>query len=379
MQFRDIIGQDEVKQRLLQSVKDNRISHAQLFCGPEGSGSLPLALAYAQYISCTGKTANDSCGTCSSCNKFSKLAHPDLHLTFPVILSKDVRTSDNLMKEFREAFLQSPYLSLFDWISFLEGENKQGVIGVEESAAILRKLSLTTYETEFKTVVIWMPEKMNTAAANKLLKILEEPPDKTLFVLVTGNEDQLLRTIVSRTQLIKVPKIADQDLREALMRRHGMDEKNAKRIAYLSEGSYRAALGNLSQHDASEWNNHQEFAGWMRSCFRSDMREVLNWTETVARIGRERQKDFVSYALSMFRECLMMNFGSAALVRLSGDEMEFVKKFAPYITGTNASVLIEQFNRAIGHIERNANPKILFIHLSLHCMELLRKPLPVKN
>ena len=378
MLFREIIGQSEIKSRLSRSVKSGRISHAQLFFGAEGSGALALAVAYSQYISCRNKTENDSCGECPSCVKFAKLAHPDLHVVFPIILSKDNRTSANLMSEFRETFLGNPYLSLFDWLSFNDGENKQGVINVEEGADILRKLSLTTYETEFKTVIIWMPEKMNVAAANKLLKILEEPPDKTLFLLVTENEDQLLRTIVSRTQLIKIQKISDSNLKEALINKHSLSDADASRITYLADGNYCEALKLISQEER-EWNNLAEFQSWMRICFKKEVKEIMNWDDLVSKIGRERHKNFLKYGLSIFREALVLNYANENLVRADTEQLDWLKKFSPFVNGENCEQLIEEFNHAIGNIERNANPKILFLDLSLRCMELLKKPSVVIN
>ena len=217
MQFDDIIGQEKVKERLINSVKEGRISHAQLFASEPGCGGLPLAVAYAQYINCQNRSDNDSCGQCASCIKFNKLIHPDLHLVYPLALSADVKKSDDKAKEWRTAFLENPYLTLNSWFELLDAENKQAMIGVNESDDILRKLNLTTYEAEYKIMIIWRAEKMNAAAANKLLKILEEPPQKTLFLLVCENEEQLLPTITSRTQLIGIPKIADKDLIAALM------------------------------------------------------------------------------------------------------------------------------------------------------------------
>ncbi len=283
------------------------------------------------------------------------------------------------MGDFREAFLENPYMNLFEWLQFMGAENKQGLISVHESANILRKLSLTTYESEFKTVIIWMPEKMNIAAANKLLKILEEPTDKTLFLLVTESEGQLLRTIVSRTQLIKIKKITDADLKQALIERHSLPEQEASKISYLAEGNYNEALKFLSSDTEEKWNNYTQFVNWMRLCFKKDFKEIVKWVDEVSKTGRERQKFFLGFGLRVFRECLQLNYGNDTLVRVEGEELEWTKKFSPFVNGENCEELIEEFNKGIAHIERNANPKILFLDLSLSCMELLKKTFEVPN
>lgn len=369
MLFKDIIGQETIKDRLIQSVKDNRISHAQLFLGPEGSGNLAIAIAYAQYISCIKKQENDSCGTCPSCIKYNKLAHPDLHFVFPVVGSKEV--SSHFLSEWREAVLENPYLNLFQWYQFLDVENKQGIIGVEESADILHKLSLTSYESGFKIMIVWMPEKMHTSASNKLLKILEEPPDKTLFILVAENEDLLLKTIVSRTQLIKIKKIPDAEIKKALAEKYQLTEQEAPRMAYLADGSFNHAMA-LTKEVEEEDFNFKTFRDWMRLCFKNDVPAIITWGNEISTIGRERQKNFLAYALNVLRECLMLNYADPSLVRIEGEEIDFVKKFAPYIHAGNCEQMIQIFEKAIAHIERNAYPKILFLDLSLKCMELLR-------
>ena len=375
MLFKEIIGQQAVKERLVRSHKEGRISHAQLFLGPQGSGNLPMALAYAQFISCTNKAEDDSCGTCSSCVKYNKLVHPDLHFVYPVALSKDVKTSTDVAAEWREAFLDNPYITLFGWFEQLAAENKQAVIGVEESGEILRKLSLTTYESEYKIMIIWQAEKMNPAAANKLLKILEEPPDKTLFLLVCENEDQLLRTIVSRTQLIKINKISDADLIEALVSQHGQTPDAAEKIAHLADGSYAEALLLVSENE-NAGQNLVSFQKLMRASLKFDPKAVISWIDEVNAGGRERQKNFLNYALHIMRESAMMNYGDESLIKLSADEQEFVKKFSPFIHGANIERFIEELNKAHFHMERNASAKILFMDLAFKFNELLNVPKP---
>jgi DNA polymerase III subunit delta' len=373
MFFRNIIGQQDVIQRLLQTVANNRISHAQLFFGPQGSGALALAFSYARYIHCTARTATEACGQCSSCVKYDKLVHPDLHFVHPIALSKDVRVSTDVITEWREAILADPYLTLEGWLNRLEAENKQAVIGTEESGEILRKLSLTTYEGEYKIMIIWLPEKMNASAANKLLKILEEPPDKTLFLLVTENEDQLLRTIVSRTQLMKVRRIADDELRRALMLRHEMSEGDAAKMAYQADGNYAAAL-RLLERDEQAAFNLATFQSWMRASLKFDAAKVMAVVDELATIGRERQKHFLAYALDIVRDSLLMNYGDPSLVRLSGEEEAFVKKFAPFIHAANGERFIEELNKAYRDIERNGSPKIVLMDMSFRMNELLNVP-----
>lgn len=370
MFFRDVIGQLALKERLINSVRDNRISHAQLFFGPDGSGTLPLAFAYVRYVHCTNRQESDSCGACPSCQKYDKLVHPDLHIVYPIALSKDLRVSATVIKEFRESFLADPYLTLDDWFAKIEAENKQPVIGTEESADILKKLSLTTFEAEFKIMIIWMAEKMNTTAANKLLKILEEPPDKTLFLLVTEAEDQLLRTIVSRTQLVKLSRLSDDDVHAALKVRFSLSDTDASRVTFQADGSFAAATRLISQDEQAVFNL-QVFQKWMRACLKFNMEGVLESVDDFAGAGRERQKQFLSYALEMIRESLLVNYADASLVRIAGDEKNFVTKFSPFVHAANAYRFMNEINTALQHIERNGSAKIIFMDLSFKANELL--------
>jgi DNA polymerase-3 subunit delta' len=376
MLFKEIIGQQAVKERLQRSVMEKRISHAQLFLGPQGSGSLALAVAYAQYISCANKQHEDSCGQCSSCIKYNKLIHPDLHFVYPIALSKDVKISSDKLKEWRETFLENPYITLFNWFEKLDAENKQAVISKDESEEILRKLSLTSYEAEYKIMIIWQPEKMNPAAANKLLKILEEPPEKTLFLLVCEADDQLLRTIVSRTQLIKINKISDNDLINALINLHELSPDLAEKTAALADGSYAEALSLISENENAA-QNLVSFQKLMRASLKFDPKAVMIWIDEVSAAGRERQKNFLNYALHIMRESLILNYGDASLVKLGQDEQEFVKKFSPFIHKNNIDAFVSELNKAHFHMERNANVKILFMDLAFKFNELLNLPKPV--
>jgi DNA polymerase-3 subunit delta' len=381
MLFKDIIGQEEVKKRLIHSVQENRVSHAQLFLGAEGSGALPLAMAYAQYILCKTRRGGEACGICSSCTKSNKLVHPDIHFVYPVALKKgEVEKSTDVAAEWREAILENPYLNLSDWFSHLNAENKQPIIGVEESGEILRKLSLTTYEGEFKVMIIWMPEKMNIAAANKLLKILEEPPDKTLFILVSENEEALLRTIYSRTQLIKVNRISDEEIKKALIEKNQLAPTDAARIAYLADGNYNAAL-KLTGENIEENLHLNKFREWIRMCFKVDVVGLISWVEEIAnsKVGRENQKVFLLYGLNILRECLVEMYGDKKLLRVDGEELDFVKKLSTLIDGNICKQLSDELNEAIIHIERNGSAKLIFTDLSLKCMRIVKKQKEVQQ
>jgi DNA polymerase-3 subunit delta' len=373
MLFGQIPGQTEIKQHLISTVQSGRISHARLFFGTEGVGALPLAVAYAQYINCENKQPADSCGHCASCLKFEKLAHPDLHFVVPVATTKKVTTkptTDDFITEWREAFIANPFLSLDDWLNKLDIENKQVAINVEESQNIIKKLSLRAYESEYKIMVVWMIEKMNAAASNKLLKILEEPPDKTLFILVCENSDSILPTIISRTQLLKIKPIEGGEMAQYLEFLHNIPAPQAKNIAFLAGGSYREAQRLLNQETDS---NFPVFRQWMRDCYGNKVQNLYNWVEGFAKEGREAQKSFLIYALGVIRECIMFNHLGEDKVKLTGEELTFVKQFGPFVTNTNGPRIIAELNRACEHIERNANPKVLFLDISLTVSDLLKQ------
>ncbi len=379
MKFSEVIGQKAVKQQLLRSVKEQRISHAQLFTGPSGVGKLALAIAYAQYIACKDKQGDDSCGACPSCVKFNKLAHPDFHFTVPLASTKKITKaeqliSSNFMTEWREFVLDNPYAGLNDWFAKIGIENKQGNINVHESADILKKLSLKPYEGEYRLLIVWMPEKMNPQCANKLLKIIEEPPQKTVFLLVTEDPEDLLPTILSRVQMVKVPKITDEDMAAGLQARFELDDKQLRHIITLSEGSYYTAL-KMSGHDESAEVHTDKFVEWMRNCYAMKVSELLEFSEEMAKSGRERQKVFLNHAISLLRKALLLNFDVDDLVKIADDsEEEFLTKFAPFVHGSNTPDLIAEFDKAVYHIERNAYAKITFMDLSLKIHDLLRVP-----
>ena len=298
MLFKDIIGQEEVKKRLIKTVEENRISHAQLFLAPEGTGGLPLAIAYAQYLSCENRGGNDSCGTCPSCTKYSKLIHPDLHFILPVASTPKVQKplTDKFLEEWRAAFLENPYLNPAEWYKAIGLENKQGFINVEESNEIIRKLSFKSFESEYKVVIIWLPEKMNKPAANKLLKIIEEPPSKTLFLMVAENLTNILPTIYSRVQMIRIPKPEEKEILLALQQKYDFEEVIIKDAAHLADGNYLRALNFLERAEENELH-FERFRALMRLCWTNDIQGILSWVEEIVRTGRESQKQFILYLM----------------------------------------------------------------------------------
>jgi DNA polymerase-3 subunit delta' len=373
MLFKSIIGQAHVKARLIQSVQENRVSHAQLFLGPEGSGNLALAIAYAQYLSCEKKQDDDSCGTCSSCIKYSKLVHPDLHFSYPVANTKEISSkakSIDFIKNWRAAVLEMPYLNLNEWYEYIGIENKQALISVEDATEIIRKLNFKSFESEYKVMIIWMPEKLRTEAANTLLKILEEPPAKTLFILVAENHDQLIKTILSRTQIVKIPRLSDADLVQYLSAHFDNSSNDIKRIVHLCNGNCNEALHMVQKEQSN--NLFELFQQWMRLCYKRDHRGLLLWGEGMSKTGREKQKSFLSYSLHIIRECLVLNYAAAELVFMDGEDLSFAHKFKAFIHFNNGQELSDKLNEAHFHIERNANPKILFMDLSLGISSLLQ-------
>ncbi len=373
MQFSDIAGQHEIKRRLIQTVLENRISHARLFLGPEGSGSLPLALAYAQYISCEDRSEEDSCGVCSSCRKYSRLIHPDLHFSYPFFAKHKDDTALSFIEEWREAFLANPYLGLDEWRDQLDAENKQANINIAECHQIIKKLSLKPFESEYKVLLMWLPEYLDKEG-NTLLKIIEEPPQKTLFLLVAQSQDQILNTILSRTQLIKIPRLKDGEVKEFLLGKLHLQEDHAARIAYLSEGNIQTAI-KLSKEESN--NNFGLFTGWLRMCFGNRGMQVVDFAETASRLGRENQKNFLRYGTKLMREVMMILAGSDNLVHLPQNEKEFVGNFGRTVDLASAEAIVNELEKAHYHIERNANAKILFLDVSLQFIKILKfKTLP---
>lgn len=361
MQFSEVVGHDKIKAELIQGVKNEKVSHSQLFLSPEGAGGLPLALAYITYINCENKTDNDSCGQCSSCQKMKKLIHPDVHFSFPVITTgkKDPPVSDVYIKEFREAVIDNPYLNYFDWLQQLDAGNKQGNITVKECREIIKKVTYKAFEGGAKAVIMWMPEKLGKEG-NALLKILEEPPANTYFILVAEDAGMILNTILSRTQLTRIPRINDDEVKESLMKNQGLNEHNAEIIARLAEGNYHEALSSINEVND---DYGQMFKDWLRLCFARELQKLLKWTDQMAGTGREAQKNFLKYALQKLEQIIQLKsgVGEAPL----SEEDDFFNNITNFIEYETVLKIYEAVNEAHYHVERNASPRIVFFNLSL--------------
>lgn len=375
MNFSKIPGQKEIIEKLIRSVKEERVSHAQLFAGPEGCGSMALALSYARYISCENRTEKDSCGVCKSCVKYEKMIHPDLHFVFPVIKGKKATdpVSDNYLEEWREFVKKSPFFTLNNWLDSIEVGNAQGQIFASEAAEIIKKLSLKTFESDFKIMIIWLPEKMNPSASNKLLKMIEEPPEKTLFLLVSEEPDKVIPTILSRCQLVKIPSFSNTDIEKYLTERYGLTSEKAADFARVSVGNITRAI-ELCENEDSSLENLERFKSLMRFAWKRDVLSVINWSEEIASTGREAQKNFISFSMRILRENLMLSLDQKKnnLVFLAGEEASFSGNFHPFINQTNIYPLTEEFNLVYSHIEANGNAKIIFLDLALKVTRLIR-------
>ncbi len=365
MLFSQIIGHEDIKAKLIQSVKENRVAHAQLFLGQKGTGKLALAVAYAQYINCANKGENDSCGECPSCKKYNALAHPDLHFIFPNTTNKNVKKdpeSDLFIADWREYLEKCEcYADLSSWYNALDVENKQGSINVRDAATIMRKLNLKAYEAEYKVAIIWMAEKLNIQAANKLLKLLEEPSDKTLFILISENQDEILTTIRSRTVLMKIPKLTLEEVQNALVEKFSCDINVARNAAVLANGNWILAQRFVDDYE-DEKLYFQCFQKWMRYCFKFSASELIDFiANDIKSLGREKQKEFLAYGLNFFHNAMMMNNGLRDNVMLPDDEKAFLNNFAPFISNNNIDMISELFEESINQIERNGNASIIFM------------------
>jgi len=372
VKFAEVIGQETLKEKLVQSVHEGRISHAQLFLGSEGTGALPMALAYAQFINCLQPSENDSCGSCSACIKYSKLIHPDLHLSFPFITKEGTEgsklTAAYYLKEFRETFLEDPYLSYDSWMAALDSTSKKaGNINKAECVEIISKLGLHNFEGKYKVLIMWLPEYLQQMG-NILLKIIEEPPAGTVFLLVAERHELLLGTILSRTQLVKVPRLSVEAITNYLKTQFELGEKEAHSIALLSEGNLREARA-LVHHEVSL--NESLFINFMRSAYGSKGGEILVWLDKVSEMNREQQKNFLQYGLHIIRECFLMQYGSAKLVRLQDTELKFVTDFSPLILKQHMQEYNRILNDAIYYVERNANGRLVFHNLANEVERLL--------
>ena len=372
MFFKDIIGQEQVKERLRLELHEGRVPHAQLFAGPEGSGALPLAIAYARFLLCTHRGETDACGTCPSCVKLNKLAHPDLHFVFPVVKRKGGgdAVSDDYIREWRELAISTPYFGLNHWLDAMGAENQQAQIFVKESDELTRKLSLKSSEGGYKVVVLWLPEKMKVECANKLLKLLEEPPALTVFLLVSEEPDRILPTILSRTQRVNVPRLGDSEISTALSRQFGLQPSDAAETARLANGSYLQALEIIHRGD-DNLLFFELFVSLMRLAYQRKVKDMKDWSETVATMGRERQKNFLAYCQRMVRENFISNFHRRELNYMNRDEANFAVRFAPFINERNVIGIADELSEAQAHIEQNVNPRMVFFDFALKMIVLL--------
>jgi DNA polymerase-3 subunit delta' len=373
MKFADIVGHYVIKSRLIRTVKDNRVSHAQLFLGPSGSGKLALAIAYAQYINCKNRQDGDSCGTCTSCVKYEKLAHPDLHFLYPTARTDRIEkpVSQNFIKEWRELLLErKQYITLPDWYARINIERKQAIINARDCNNLIHTLSYKNYEAEYKVMIIWMVEKLFHAAAPRILKILEEPPDRTLFILVAEDTVPILPTILSRTQIIRVPPI-DQDSLTDHFLQQGYNRQEVLDAIRVHPGNLNSVLQML--RDGGGEDRHFElFRQWMRLCYQPRIEEILRFVSDMVKQTREYQKSFLTYCLRMARETFLVNQGNLDLTRMNGRESEMVEKFKPFIHDRNIHLFDVELNKAIYHVERNVNANVMFLDLSLKFANYLR-------
>lgn len=385
MLFSQILGHDAIKERLIRTVTEHRIPHAQLFRGPEGVGKLALAIAYAQYICCEKRTNTDSCGVCPSCVKYAKLAHPDLHLVFPVIkpTGKSSVVCDDFVADFRAMVIEHPYFGVNEWFAKISDDAKQGMIYANESQEIIRKLSLKTYESEYKVMIIWLPEKMNINCANKLLKILEEPPEKTVFLMVSNHPDEIITTILSRAQHINIPLIETDIIVKALLDNPAMPitHDDALYVARIANGSYLAAQHLLKEGDDKK-QHFDRFVALMRYAWQVGNRKDYAALKTLKKmaeemalssVGRERQKAFMIYAQHQTRENFIFNLNNTALNYLDMSEAAFSANFSPFINERNVEDLMAEFALAERHIEQNVNAKMVFFDLILKIIMLLKR------
>jgi DNA polymerase-3 subunit delta' len=373
MKFDKVIGQNEVKEKLIRAFYDNRISHSYLFYGNPGVGKLVMAIAFAQFISCENKQNNDSCGECPSCKKYEKLIHPDLHFVFPVISQTGKKSiSSTYMPQWRERVIQDPYFSYNDWLFSLESENKQGSIFSDESAEIIKTLNLKTFESDYKFMIIWLPERMNISCSNKLLKILEEPPQNTIFILVSNNREDVLPTILSRTQPVKILGIETEELKQAIIDKYELDDAKANDIVNISNGSLFEARKQITTNEENKFN-FTKFSEIMRVCYARKINDAISLAETLAKISREKQKGFLNYSLILLRENFIYNTKLENVVYMTSKELEFSKNFARFVNNKNINDLVNVFEEAHFHIERNANAKIVFIDSAFKIMKAIRK------
>ena len=369
MKFSEVVGQRETCRRLVHQANGGRVPHAMLLCGPEGCGKFAIALAYAAYLLCSRPGSDDACGSCPSCVKARKLEHPDLHFMFPVIGGK---SCSHFYRNWEAMIRRSPYFTLETWLAEMEGVNQQPTIYASETTSIMQELSLHSSEGGRKVVIVWLPEKMEEATANKMLKIFEEPPKGTVFLLVSDEPEKILPTVASRMQRIDVPPIQLADMKEALERDNALDSDEAMRIARITKGNYAEALAILqATSDADSF--FEQFVALMRKAYGRDIKGLLEWSEGIAAWGRERQKSFLRYALRMVRENFMSNFHMPEVNYMNSKEAVFSRRFARFVNERNVIGLASEFDRAARDIAGNANAAIVLFDLAIKTIILIRK------
>lgn len=371
MKFIEVVGHNDIKQKLTQAVQNGRIPNSQLFLAQEGSGNLALAIAYAQYVNCTQRTPEDSCGECASCIKYNKLQHPDLHFCFPVFGKWDKKTkpSDHYMATFHEMVNNNPYLVYEDWMEKIS-DSKSGIINVAQSDEIIKKLSLRPYEAAYQVMIIWMPECMNTETANKLLKTIEEPPNRSLVLLVANNDDDMLSTVLSRVQYIKLKKLQDMDMLGALTAKYEMTFDKAREIVNVADGNYYHAI-KLAEMDGAEEDTTKLLQDWFRASYAMEIGKLSQVVETISKLTKDKQKSFYEYAIHVFRQSLAMN-NAQEVMRVTTNEKQFIDKFSAVTQNHKIPKIIDKIEKAVYFVDRNSNAKILAMNLSMDLYEALK-------
>lgn len=374
MYFKDIIGQDELKARLIRSANIGFVPHSQIFTEKGGTGAFPLALAYARYLNCLDRKDNDSCGHCSSCIKFDQLAHPDLHFVFPIVQKKDKKKEicDDYLPEWRCFLKENIYFGLNEWMEYIDAGNSQPIIYARESDEIMHKVSLRISEAKYRILMIWLPEKLHPSCANKLLKLIEEPPANTIILMVSEIPDLVLGTIISRSQMINVPPLKEESLKSTLMSKYMLSENDAEYIAHLSQGSYLKATELISTNEENMFYLEQ-FKTIMRNSWARNVKGMKEQAEMLATIGREKQKNFLAYCQHLIRENFIYRFQAPEMNYLNMEEASFSVKFSPFVNERNVFGLMEELEKAEMHITQNVNAKIVLFDLALKITVLIRK------
>ena len=370
--FKDVIGQEALKEKLRREVDEGHIPHAQLFCGPSGVGKLALALAYARYLCCTNRTDGEACGHCQSCKQWEQLMHPDVHFMFPIVSSEKKKKSicADYLTEWRELLINSPYFSYSQWLEAIDAENSQALIYAKESDEITKTLNLKPIQGDFKITIIWLPEKMNEPCANKMLKLLEEPPERTIFLLCSEEPERMLPTILSRAQRINLPRLTEIEISEALQNKYGIEPRDSETLAHLANGSFVKALDQIHLNEDND-KYLELFISLMRLAYARRIREMKAWSEEVATLGREKQKELLTYCQRMIRESFMANFHQKQMSYMNLEEQNFTSRFAPFVNEGNAMGIMHELSEAQVHIEQNVNPRMVFFDLSLKMIVLL--------